>query len=327
MSNKSNPLARNAVAPSTPETVSSRRKMLKFSALASAMAGAPALLGACASMGGASGPVTGSAGASGGMSPSSGVMAAGWDDYPSILARIQAPTFPARDFTITQYGAVAGGTADASEAIAKAIAACNAAGGGRVVVPAGIFLTGPITLKSNVNLHVSEGATLRFHTDPAKYPTVFTRWEGIECMNYSPLIYAFEQENIAVTGKGTLDGQGSAEHWWSWKGPWRGTVDGGWRSGMPDQRPGSQLLGDSPARLSLNAMAASWPLVRRGRRQRYQRRTAGRVRYQPTDPAWFAALAPFIPRRQWAVIFPVTPPTLLAWHRRLAARKLRCKNV
>jgi polygalacturonase len=217
MSNKSNPFARNSVATSTPETVSSRRSMLKFSALASAMAGAPALLGACASMGGASGPVAGGAGASGGMSPSSGIMAAGWDDYPAILARIKAPTFPARDFTITQYGAVAGGTADASEAIAKAIAACSAAGGGRVVVPAGIFLTGPITLKSNVNLHVSEGATLRFHTDPAKYPLVFTRWEGIECMNYSPLIYAFEQENIAVTGKGTLDGQAGKDNWWAWK--------------------------------------------------------------------------------------------------------------
>ena len=123
--------------------------------------------------------------------PSGGTIgdARGWDDYPRMLARIQAPTFPARDFPITQFGAVADGQTEATEAIAGAVAACVAAGGGRVVVPPGEFLTGPIVLKSNVNLHLSEGATLKFVTDPAKYPTVFTRWEGIECMNYSPLIY------------------------------------------------------------------------------------------------------------------------------------------
>ena len=86
-----------------------------------------------------------------------------------------------------------------------------------VVVPPSTFLTGPIVLKSNVNLHVSEGATLKFSTDPARYPTVFTRWEGIECMNFQALISAFEQENIAVTGKGTLDGQASMSNWWAWK--------------------------------------------------------------------------------------------------------------
>jgi polygalacturonase len=143
--------------------------------------------------------------------------AKGWDDYPQMLARIKAPTFPERDFPITQFGAIADGKAEATEAIASAIAACTAAGGGRVVVPPGEFLTGPVVLKSNVNLHLLEGATLKFVTDPAKYPTVFTRWEGIECMNYSPLIYAFEQENIALTGKGTLDGQASRETWWAWK--------------------------------------------------------------------------------------------------------------
>lgn len=141
----------------------------------------------------------------------------GWEDYEKVLANIKAPTFPARDFSITLHGAVADGKSDATGAIAKAIAACSQAGGGRVVVPAGEFLTGPIELKSNINLHLSEGAVLKFFTDPAKYPLVFTRWEGIECMNFSPLIYAFEQENIAVTGKGTLDGQAAKENWWDWK--------------------------------------------------------------------------------------------------------------
>ena len=142
-----------------------------------------------------------------------------WKMTGEILARIKAPEFPARDFTITdaKYGAVADGKTDATGAIARAIDDCNAAGGGRVVVPPGVFLTGAIHLKSNVNLHVSEGATLLFKTDPAAYlPAVHSRWEGTELMNYSPLIYAFEQENIAVTGKGTLDGGASSDNWWAW---------------------------------------------------------------------------------------------------------------
>src|SRR5437660_6815390 len=129
----------------------------------------------------------------------------GWNSVPPILARIKPPKFPSRDFNITKFGAVADGKSDSTEAIRKSITACNAAGGGRVVVPAGVFLTGAIHLKSNVNLYVSEGATLKFIPDPAKYlPLVYTRFEGTECMNYSPLIYAFEQENIAVTGSRPL---------------------------------------------------------------------------------------------------------------------------
>lgn len=139
----------------------------------------------------------------------------GWDAVPGILARIKAPTFPARDFVITNHGATPGG-ADCTDALRQAIAACHAAGGGRVVVPPGEFHTAAVHLKSNVNLHVSEGATLKFIFDPAKYPLVLTRWEGVECMNYSALIYAFEQENIAVTGKGTLDGGANFDTWWAW---------------------------------------------------------------------------------------------------------------
>ncbi|HUR57399.1 MAG TPA: glycoside hydrolase family 28 protein, partial [Opitutaceae bacterium] len=150
--------------------------------------------------------------------------AAGWDSVPAILARIKAPTFPARDFPITDYGAVAGG-ADCSDALRQAIAACHAAGGGRVVVPAGVFHTGAIHLRSNVNLHVAEGATLQFLTDPDKYlPAVHTRWEGVECMNYSSLIYAFEQENIAVTGGGKLDGGADWDTWWAWNDKRKGAV-------------------------------------------------------------------------------------------------------
>ncbi len=138
----------------------------------------------------------------------------GWGDIDAVLARIKAPVFAARDFPITDFGARPG--ADATTAIRAAIGACHAAGGGRVVVPAGEWLTGAIHLLSNVNLHVSKGATLKFSPDPAHYPIVSTRWEGVELMGYSAFIYAFEQENIAVTGEGTLDGQADWDTWWAW---------------------------------------------------------------------------------------------------------------
>lgn len=114
-------------------------------------------------------------------------------------------TFPDKDFVITRYGAKADGKKINTQVIARAIEACNRAGGGRVIIPKGEWLTGPIHLKSNVNLHLEEGATIRFTDNPADYlPAVMTSWEGLECYNYSPLIYAFECENIAITGKGIL---------------------------------------------------------------------------------------------------------------------------
>lgn len=140
------------------------------------------------------------------------------NEYPKILARIKPPKFPKRIFSVLKYGAKSGGTIDCRIAINKAIDACNKAGGGRVVVPAGVFLTGAIRLRSNVELHVSKGATLKFSTDPKAYlPIVHTRWEGMELMHLSPLIYAYEQTNIAVTGEGTLDGQGQS-FFWKWHG-------------------------------------------------------------------------------------------------------------
>ena len=160
----------------------------------------------------------------------------------AVVARIKAPDFAKRDFVITDHGATAG--KDCTEAIAKTVAACHEAGGGRVIVPEGVWLTGAVHLKSNVNLHLTEGATLRFNPDPAKYlPVVLTRFEGIECMNYSPLIYAFEQENVAITGKGTLDGSANWKTWWAWNNretgtptkqvPARRTLDDQGRDGVP----------------------------------------------------------------------------------------------
>ena len=142
----------------------------------------------------------------------------GWDSVPAILARVVAPTFPTATFNIKNYGAGTDSTVLSTTAINNAITACNAAGGGKVIVPAGTFLTGAVILKSNVNLYVSKGARLKFTTDPAKYlPVVLTRFEGVECYNYSPFIYAYGQNNIAITGSGVLDGNASNSNWWAWK--------------------------------------------------------------------------------------------------------------
>lgn len=141
-----------------------------------------------------------------------------WSGVPVILARITPPTFPDRTFDIVNFGAKGDGVTDCTRAFEQAIEACHSAGGGKVAVPAGIYLTGAIHLKSNVDLDIAKGATIRFSTDPGSYlPVVFTRYEGTEVMNYSPFIYALEQENIAITGEGTLDGQGHRAVWYSWK--------------------------------------------------------------------------------------------------------------
>ncbi len=159
-----------------------------------------------------------------------------WATAERIRTSIQVPIFPARDFPLADF--VRSGEDDISAALARAIRVCHQAGGGRVVVPAGEFLSGPIHLLSNVNLHLSAGAVLRFHTDPARYlPAVYTRWDGMELMGYSPLIYAFGQTNIALTGTGVLDGQASIENWW----PWKGNDEWG-RPGFPSQDAARQRL-------------------------------------------------------------------------------------
>jgi polygalacturonase len=143
-----------------------------------------------------------------------------WAQVPQILARIVPPQFPAREFDVTKYGAAGDGQTDCTEAIAKAIADCAKSGGGHVVVPAGDFLTGAIHLQSGVDLHLAAtNSVLKFSTDPKKYlPAVFTRFEGIECYNYSPLIFTAGQTNVAITGEGTLDGQADDSNWLAWKG-------------------------------------------------------------------------------------------------------------
>lgn len=158
---------------------------------------------------------------------------------PSIVKRIKRPRIPMRMFDLTDFGAKGDGRTDCTLAFRRAIDRCNQAGGGRVVVPPGSYLTGAIHLKSNVDLHISEGTTVKFSQNPKDYlPAVFSRWEGVEVFNYSPFIYAFEQKNIAITGRGTLNGQSDNEHWW----PWNGRAAYGWKEGMSNQRPDRNAL-------------------------------------------------------------------------------------
>lgn len=157
----------------------------------------------------------------------------GWTSYNALVKKIIPPTFASHNFSILDYGAKADDKTDCLPAIKSAIDACNKAGGGSVIIPAGTyFVKGPIHLKSNVNLHLDDNAIIKFSTNDDDYlPLVLTRYEGVELMNYSPLIYAYGQTNIAVTGKGTFDGQADNDHWWNWVGK----KEFGWKEGMPKQ--------------------------------------------------------------------------------------------
>jgi polygalacturonase len=164
-----------------------------------------------------------------------------WETAAAILDSIIPPVFPNRTYSIRDFGAMADGLSDCTEAINTAITACHNDSGGMVIVPEGRYVTGAIHLKSNVNFHLEKGAVLVFTSDKSKFlPVVHTRFEGMECMNYSPFIYAYKQHNIAITGEGILDGQGHL--WWSWKGPWEGQSENKWQEGMPSQSDASMKL-------------------------------------------------------------------------------------
>src|SRR5690349_15927728 len=113
-------------------------------------------------------------------------------------------------WNIVDFGAVGDGVTKNSAAFAKAIDAASRAGGGRVLVPKGTFLTGPILLKSHIDLHVDEGATILFSRDFDDYPLVGTDWEGLPDVRCVSPIWGEDLTNVSITGKGTINGQGEA---------------------------------------------------------------------------------------------------------------------
>lgn len=135
---------------------------------------------------------------------------------PFEMPAIRIPNFSQCDtFVVTSFGARKGDQQSTTAAIAAAIKKANASGGGVVLIPAGEWLTGKIHLKSNVNLHLAKGAQLLFSGNPEDYlPAVSSTWEGMECMNYSPLIYAYDCKNVAISGQGEI--KAKMEVWQKW---------------------------------------------------------------------------------------------------------------
>lgn len=160
--------------------------------------------------------------------------------YKQIESRIKAPVFREKAYVAPVKEANA--AKKNQQAINRTIAKCSKAGGGKVVIPAGRYMTGPVTLLSNVNLCVEKDAELVFAFDRSLYPLVYTRWEGLDLWNYQPCIYAIDCKNIALTGEGTINGNGSDDgNWWYMKGlkehgyhegvdEWQGTAKEGPRA-------------------------------------------------------------------------------------------------
>lgn len=137
-------------------------------------------------------------------------------EAPFTMPAIEIPDFSnCKNFVITDFGAVKGDKEKTSQAISVAINEANKNGGGIVVIPEGEWITKAVHLKSNVNLHLNKGAVLLFSEAPEDYlPAVHSTWEGMECYNYSPLIYAYQCKNIAITGEGKL--KAKMDVWKKW---------------------------------------------------------------------------------------------------------------
>ena len=154
-----------------------------------------------------------------------------WKKMELIIQSIPETHFSDKTYNINDFGAVADGKTMNTAAFEKAIKSCAENGGGKVIVPNGKYLTGAIHFESNVNLHLEDNAEILFSINPKDYPIIHTSWEGTELMNYSPLIFARNKTNVAITGKGTLNGQANSSNWWVWSGG----KSYGWQKGIPSQ--------------------------------------------------------------------------------------------
>ncbi len=154
-----------------------------------------------------------------------------WDAIARIENMVKEPIFNNKVYLINDFGAISDGVFKNTEIINNAIIKCSENGGGVIKFPPGKYFTGAIQLENNVNLYLEEGAEILFSTNPSDYPLKMTSFEGTEMMNYSPLISAHNKTNVAITGKGILNGQANNENWWSWCGK----DEYGWKKGMPVQ--------------------------------------------------------------------------------------------
>jgi polygalacturonase len=149
----------------------------------------------------------------------------------STLPAVRTTSFRADTFSIAKYGAMPDGLTANTAAFQKAIDECSQKGGGVVLVPRGQWQTGPLEMRSNVNLHVATGALVQFSNKRADYKLHKTNWEGLDAVRNQALIYGRNLENVAITGGGILDGAGEA--WWmvqkgrSTEGEWKQLVASG----------------------------------------------------------------------------------------------------
>ena len=132
---------------------------------------------------------------------------------------VEVPVFNREEYNILDFGAVPGGRVPCTEAFARAISKASEKGG-RVIVPSGIFLTGPIVLKSGVDLHLEDNAVIIFTKNREDYPLMVTDFEGIRRIRAQSQISADHAENIAITGRGTINGNG---HLWRPVKQWKMT--------------------------------------------------------------------------------------------------------
>ncbi len=150
-----------------------------------------------------------------------------------ILNKIEQPQIPERVYSVLNFGAVPDSREIQTDVLQRAIDQVSEAGGGRVVIPEGQYKTGALQLKSGVELYLESQATvLSFVSEEINkhYPVIFSHWEATPCYNYSPLIYACDAHDIAVTGSGILDGGADADHWWNW----HHQVENAWSENKPD---------------------------------------------------------------------------------------------
>jgi polygalacturonase len=198
------------------DSIAPRRRGARMTALA---LGAAALAGCAATPGD---PAEAEADSGAMYTPYEGDAIQPVDNAPFAVPAFARPRFHRRRFDVADFGAIGDGVTKNTAAFARAVAAAKRAHGGQIIVPPGKWLTGPIQITSDggscdgIDLHVEAGAEILFSTDFADYfPVVRTRWEGMDVMNYSPLVYFHGCKDVALTGEGTLTGQGWV--WWQWK--------------------------------------------------------------------------------------------------------------
>ena len=154
------------------------------------------------------------------------------DKLPFQMPEVSAPVIPAYTVNLKKFGAVGDGVSLNTKAFEKAIAALEKKGGGHLVVPAGVWLTGPIVLKSNIDLHLEVGAVIQFSGDEALYPVIQTSFEGLDTRRCQSPLSANGAENISITGKGVIDGNGQF-----WRPVKKGKMsEGQWKEVL--ERPG-----------------------------------------------------------------------------------------